>query len=81
MCMRTNIVLDDDLVRDAFAVTGLRSKKELVHRALQVLVQTEHEARRRASYDLCVSELQRKTAALTLRERPHDLVRADRDRR
>ena len=81
VCMRTNIVLDDELVREAFAVTGLRSKKDLVHRALQLLVQSEQESRRRARYDLSVSELRRKTAALTLRERPHDIIRADRDRR
>ena len=36
--MRTNIVLDDKLVDEAFAVTGVRTKKELVHLALQELV-------------------------------------------
>ena len=36
--MRTNIVLDDDLVREAFALTGVRTKKELVHLALEELV-------------------------------------------
>jgi Arc/MetJ family transcription regulator len=36
--MRTNIVLDDKLVEEAFAVTGLRTKKELVHLALTELV-------------------------------------------
>lgn len=36
--MRTNIVLDDDLVREAFAVTGLRTKRELVHEALKELI-------------------------------------------
>ncbi len=36
--MRTNIVLDDKLVQEAFAVTGLRTKRELVQVALQELV-------------------------------------------
>jgi Arc/MetJ family transcription regulator len=36
--MRTNIALDDKLVEEAFAVTGLRTKKELVHLALTELV-------------------------------------------
>lgn len=36
--MRTNIVLDDEIVREAFALTGARTKKELVHLALQELV-------------------------------------------
>lgn len=36
--MRTNIVLDDDLIEEAFALTGARTKKELVHLALRELV-------------------------------------------
>ena len=44
--MRTNIVLDDDLVRQVFALTGLRTKRELVHLALSELV------RRRRKKDL-----------------------------
>ena len=79
--MRTNIVLDDLLVREAAEVTGLRSKKALIHRALQVLIQTEHETRRRARYDQRVMELQQQTAGLALRERPHQIVRQDRSRR
>ena len=44
--MRTNIVPDDELVRQAFALTGLRAKRELVHLALSELV------RRRRRKDL-----------------------------
>jgi Arc/MetJ family transcription regulator len=36
--MRTNIELDDDLVREAFALTGARTKRELIHLALEELV-------------------------------------------
>ena len=36
--MRTNIVMDDDLVQEAFALTGVRTKRELVHMALKELV-------------------------------------------
>jgi Arc/MetJ family transcription regulator len=36
--MRTNVVLDDDLVREAFRLTGVRTKRELIHTALQELV-------------------------------------------
>jgi Arc/MetJ family transcription regulator len=38
--MRTNIDLDNDLVEEAFALTGLRTKKELVNFALAELVKT-----------------------------------------
>ena len=44
--MRTNIVLDDDLIQAAFALTGVRTKRELVHMALKELV------RRRRKRDL-----------------------------
>jgi len=37
--MRTNIVLDDDLVEKGLRLTGARTKKELVHRALEELVE------------------------------------------
>jgi len=33
--MRTNIDLDDELVKEAMNVTGVRTKKEVVHLALQ----------------------------------------------
>jgi len=36
--MRTNIVLDDDLVEEAQRLTGIRTKRELIHEALQLLV-------------------------------------------
>lgn len=36
--MRTNIVLDEELVAEAFRVTGARTKRELVHMALEELV-------------------------------------------
>ena len=38
--MRTNIVLDDQLLDEAFEVTGARTKKEVVHIALQELVKS-----------------------------------------
>jgi Arc/MetJ family transcription regulator len=36
--MRTNIVIDDQLMADALKVTGLTTKKEAVERGLQLLV-------------------------------------------
>ena len=39
--MRTNIVLDDDLVEEARRLTGIKTKRELVHEALRVLVETK----------------------------------------
>ena len=44
--VRTNIVLDDELVEEAFALTGVRTKRELVKLALEELI------RRRRKRDL-----------------------------
>lgn len=38
MCMRTNIVLDDALIREAAELTGIQTKKDLVNEALRLLV-------------------------------------------
>lgn len=46
--MRTNIEIDDDLLTEAMAVTGLPTKKATVEEALQRLVTAE---RRRKALD------------------------------
>lgn len=40
-CMRTNINIDDHLLSQARKLTRLRTKREIVHRALEVLVESE----------------------------------------
>ncbi len=47
--MRTNIVIDDDLVAEAMLVSGAKTKKEAVDLALRALVE---ERRRRGLRDL-----------------------------
>ncbi len=41
--MRTNIVLDDDIVNKAFSISGIKTKRELVNQALKEFV--EHRKR------------------------------------
>ncbi|MDL2121962.1 MAG: type II toxin-antitoxin system VapB family antitoxin [Deltaproteobacteria bacterium] len=36
--MRTNIVIDDDLLKEAFTVSRARTKKDLIHEALEELI-------------------------------------------
>jgi Arc/MetJ family transcription regulator len=38
--MRTNIDLDDELLNEAMSLTGVRTKKEVVHLALQEFVRS-----------------------------------------
>jgi Arc/MetJ family transcription regulator len=39
LCMRTNIVLDDKLVKEAFKYTKVKTKKDLVETALKEFVE------------------------------------------
>ena len=43
--MRTNIVLDDELVAEAMKLTGAKTKREVVDRALQELLYRERQRR------------------------------------
>jgi Arc/MetJ family transcription regulator len=42
--MRTNIVLDDDLVERARQLTGIKTKRELIHEALRTLIRLREQA-------------------------------------
>ena len=39
--MRTNIEFDDELIEEAFNLTNVRTKKELVHLALQEFIKAK----------------------------------------
>ncbi|NKI94875.1 type II toxin-antitoxin system VapB family antitoxin [Rhizobacter sp. SG703] len=45
--MRTNIVIDDKLMRDALRVSGAKTKREVVELALQTLLQLNRQAQAR----------------------------------
>ena len=49
--MRTTIVLDDDLVRRAQQLTGIRTKREVIDVALRTLVRLHEQS---VASDLCV---------------------------
>jgi Arc/MetJ family transcription regulator len=42
--MRTNIVIDDDLMRQAMQLTGLATKRAVVEAGLRMLVQVKRQA-------------------------------------
>ena len=43
--MRTNIVIDDDLMADALKMTGLRTKREAVELGLKTLIRLKQQER------------------------------------
>ncbi|MEF2070971.1 type II toxin-antitoxin system VapB family antitoxin [Consotaella aegiceratis] len=52
--MRTNIVIDDDLMKDAMEATGLKTKRETVEAALRQVVEMrrKEQSHLRAQQDL-----------------------------
>jgi len=42
--MRTNVVLDDDLVRTAMQLSGLQTKKKAIEEGLKLLVQLNRQS-------------------------------------
>lgn len=46
--MRTNIVIDDALMRDALRVTGLKTKREAVELGLQTLLRLRQQQKLRS---------------------------------
>lgn len=37
--MRTNVVIDDKLIQEALRLSNLKTKKELIHKALEEFIQ------------------------------------------
>lgn len=79
--MRTNIVLNDELVREAMRYSQARSKTALVEEALRLFVELRSQEERRKTYEERLLKVQQKVAGRRFRESAHDIVRADRDRR
>jgi Arc/MetJ family transcription regulator len=46
--MRTNIILDDDLVEQARQLTGIKTKKDLINEALRTLIQLKRQSEARS---------------------------------
>ena len=43
--MRTNVVIEDDLMEEALKVSGLKTKREAVEEGLRLLVRTRRQKR------------------------------------
>ena len=80
VCMRTNIVLNDDLVQEAMQYSRARTRRALVEEALQTYVAVKAGERRRVTYRERLRGLEIRLKEVRLRERPADLLRAERER-
>jgi Arc/MetJ family transcription regulator len=78
--MRTNIVIDDDLVRQALQFSRSRTKTGLVDEALRAFIAVRGAEQRRRSYGQRLLELDRRLVGIELRESPCSVLRRDRER-
>jgi Arc/MetJ family transcription regulator len=79
--MRTNIVLDDELLAEAMRLSGSRSKRGAVEEALRTYVAVKSRDEQRERYRRGLERLEKRLAGLKLRQPPSAILRADRDRR
>lgn len=79
--MRTNIVLDDDLVREAMRYSDAPSKRALVEEALRNFVEMKAREHWRKTYMERVTEIREKTASIRLGRSSIDILREDREGR
>ena len=80
-CMRTNIVLNDELVEEALRYSKSRTRRGLVEEALRTFVEVRSTEERRRTYRERVLALEDRLQSLRLRQGPRDLLRSERDRR
>lgn len=78
--MRTNIDLDDALMREAMRYSKASTKRALVEEALRNFVDVKAAEDRRRTYAEKLAEIRRKTITLKLRKSPSEMLREDRDR-
>ena len=79
--MRTNIVLNDELLQEAARYAQRSTKKGVIEEALKTFIRVKAEERQKITYEQRLEKLQHKLAGLTLRESPLQLLRKDRDTR
>jgi Arc/MetJ family transcription regulator len=78
--MRTNVVLNEELIAEAMKYSTARSRSALIEEALRVFVQSRAVERRRAGYERRLLELRQRLAGVAPRESALDVVRRDRER-
>jgi Arc/MetJ family transcription regulator len=80
LCMRTNIVLDDDLIAEAMKYSTGRSKRGVVKEALATYVAVKGEQKRLETYRDRLASVRRRAADTAQRTPVNTLIRLDRER-
>ena len=78
--MRTNVVLNEELLEEAMKYSTARSRSGLIEEALRVFVETRAAERKRATYERRLLQLRQRMARVAPRESALDILRRDRER-
>ena len=78
MCMRTNIVLNDELIAKAMKLSQFKSKRGVVEEALTAYVTMKNEERQRLAYCEELQRLRKKTRRVRLHSDSREIIRQDR---
>lgn len=78
--MRTNIVLNDELVAEARKYATAKTKTGIVEEALRAFVEARAAERRRETYEQRLAHVRETARRTRLRESSTTLVRRDRER-
>ncbi len=79
--MRTNIVINPDLLKEAMRYTRAKTKKAVIEEALLTFVQVKEREQRTLTYRERLKSLDKRLADLRLRQSPSTLLREDRETR
>lgn len=77
--MRTNIVLNEELLREAMQYTSSHTKKAVIEEALRTFIETKSGEKKLERYSRQLQVLQSKTQDIRFRQRPSVILRKDRD--
>lgn len=80
LCMRTNIDLDEDLIREARKYSSAKTKRALVEEALRKFIEVNEYQRRLEKWDKGFQKVRKMTANLRFDESAADIIRRDRNR-
>ena len=78
--MRTNLVLNEDLISEARKYSRAGTKRGLVEEALAVFIRTKAAEQKISGYRERARELDKKLAGIRLRESPLKVLRNARER-
>ena len=78
--MRTNIVLNDELMKEAMKYSAARSKRALIEETILTFIKVKSEEERRITHEQRYQKLVSRLSRVALPHSSTELIREDRER-